>query len=68
MKFSATFLSLATASAALEAAAPSLCDKYTTALLKTNTAANQETLLTLVVNAAVIGNVSHPRLLTHIKR
>lgn len=32
------------------------CDYYTTALLKDNTAANQKTLLTLVVNTAVIGN------------
>ncbi|KAF2206760.1 hypothetical protein CERZMDRAFT_122899 [Cercospora zeae-maydis SCOH1-5] len=35
---------------------PSLCDKYTTALLKENTAANQETVLTLIVNTAIIGN------------
>lgn len=34
----------------------SICDYYTTALLKNNTAANQLTLLTLVVNTAVIGN------------
>ena len=34
----------------------SMCDYYTTALLKENTAANQKTLLTLVVNTAVIGN------------
>ena len=33
-----------------------ICDYYTTALLKNNTAANQKTLLTLVVNTAVIGN------------
>ncbi|CZR60244.1 uncharacterized protein PAC_10140 [Phialocephala subalpina] len=32
----------------------SICDYYTTALLKNNTAANQKTLLTLVVNTAVI--------------
>ena len=41
------------------------CDYYTTALLKENTAANQKTLLTLVVNTAVIGNCKfnlHPRL------
>lgn len=31
-------------------------DKYTTALLKNNTAANQYTLLTLLVKTAVIGN------------
>jgi hypothetical protein len=34
----------------------SICDYYTTALLKNNTAENQKTLLTLVVNTAVIGN------------
>ena len=34
----------------------SICDYYTTALLMNNTAANQNTLLTLVVNTAVIGN------------
>jgi hypothetical protein len=34
----------------------SICDYYTTALLMNNTAANQMTLLTLVVNTAVIGN------------
>jgi hypothetical protein len=34
----------------------SICDYYTTALLTNNTAANQKTLLTLVVNTAVIGN------------
>lgn len=34
----------------------SICDYYTTALLKNNTAANQKTLLTLVVNTVVIGN------------
>jgi hypothetical protein len=34
----------------------SICDYYTTALLMNNTAANQKTFLTLVVNTAVIGN------------
>lgn len=33
-----------------------ICDYYTTALLKNNTAANQKLLLTLVVNTAIIGN------------
>jgi len=32
-----------------------ICDYYTTALLKNNTAANQKVLLTAVVNTAVIG-------------
>jgi len=34
----------------------SICDYYTTALLKENTDANQLALLTLIVNTAVIGN------------
>jgi hypothetical protein len=34
----------------------SICDFYTTALLEENTAENQATLLTLVVNTVVIGN------------
>ena len=34
----------------------SICDWYTTALLKENTAENQLKVLTLVVNTAVIGN------------
>lgn len=38
----------------------SICDYYTTALLMNNTAANQMTLLTLVVNTAVIGNCKGP--------
>ncbi|KAH8587464.1 hypothetical protein B0O99DRAFT_461123, partial [Bisporella sp. PMI_857] len=38
----------------------SICDYYTTALLKNNTATNQLTLLTLVVNTAVIGNYTQP--------
>jgi hypothetical protein len=42
--------------AAQRPANTSICDYYTTALLKSNTAANQKTLLTLVVNTAVIGN------------
>jgi len=34
----------------------SICDYYTTALLTNNTAANQATVLTVVVNTAIIGN------------
>ena len=40
----------------------SLCDKYTLAALKNNTAENQLTLLTLLVNTAVIGNYSNASL------
>jgi len=42
----------------------SICDFYTQALLKSNTAANQKTLLTLLVNTVIIGNCGllvHPR-------
>jgi len=38
----------------------SICDYYTTALLKNNTAANQATVLTLVVNTVIIGNYTMP--------
>lgn len=38
----------------------SICDYYTTALLKDNNATNQYTLLTLLVNTAVIGNYTQP--------
>lgn len=37
-----------------------ICDYYTTALLKENNATNQYTLLTLLVNTAVIGNYTKP--------
>ena len=43
--------------------AQSICDKYTVALLKENTAENQMTLLTLVVNTAIIGNYTQPNVL-----
>lgn len=38
----------------------SICDYYTTALLKDNNATNQYTLLTLLVNTVVIGNYTKP--------
>lgn len=38
----------------------SICDFYTTALLKENNATNQYTLLILLVNTAVIGNYTKP--------
>ena len=57
MRFSST---LAVAAAAVaNAQRPSdvpICDYYTKALLKENTAENQATLLTLLVNTVVIGN------------
>lgn len=51
---------LAAVAAAQRPTNESICDYYTTALLKNNTAANQYTLLTLVVNTAVIGNYTQP--------
>lgn len=52
------FKSLPIVAAATLAAAQdmSICDKYTTALFKTNNATNQYTLLKYVVNTALIGN------------
>ena len=58
MHFSKATLALAAASSVL-AQRPTntpVCDYYTTALLKNNTAENQLTLLTLLVNTVVIGN------------
>ncbi|KAI9715004.1 MAG: hypothetical protein M1828_001111 [Chrysothrix sp. TS-e1954] len=58
MQFKNTFLAAVAASGAV--AQMSICDKYTTALLKQNTGANQYTLLSLLVNTAVIGNYTGP--------
>lgn len=60
--FHTALLTLATAGATLAQRPPneSICDYYTTALLKQNTAKNQHTLLTLLVNTAVIGNYTQP--------
>ncbi|KAF6823144.1 hypothetical protein CPLU01_11579 [Colletotrichum plurivorum] len=52
-------LALGTAAAQRPADTP-ICDYYTTALLKENTAQNQYTLLTLLVNTVVIGNYTTP--------
>ncbi|KAF2099944.1 hypothetical protein NA57DRAFT_55876 [Rhizodiscina lignyota] len=57
MRFSIKHLSLAIFGLA---SAESICDKYTTALLKENNATNQLKLITLVVNTAVIGNYTKP--------
>lgn len=55
------FTTLAAAAMATVAVADdSICDKYTKALLMNNTAANQATLLTLIVNTVVIGNCKPP--------
>lgn len=49
-------LAAASSVAAQRPADTPICDYYTTALLKNNTAENQYTLLTLLVNTVVIGN------------
>lgn len=49
-------LSATSAVSAQRPADTPICDYYTTALLKDNTAANQLTVLTLLVNTVVIGN------------
>lgn len=58
MRFSGALVTaaVATLAAAQRPEDESICDYYTTALLKENTAENQATLLTLVVNTVVIGN------------
>ncbi|KAK7920969.1 hypothetical protein PG985_008991 [Apiospora marii] len=62
MRFSkiATVAAAATIAEAQRPKDTSICDYYTTALLKENTAKNQLTLLTLVVNTVVIGNYTMP--------
>ena len=57
---SAALAAIAATASAARPANMSICDYYTTALLTNNTAANQYTLLTLVVNTAVIGNYTKP--------
>lgn len=59
MRFTKTAVAAAALAGSASAQRPSntsICDYYTTALLKENTADNQATLLTLVVNTVVIGN------------
>ncbi|KAH6656468.1 hypothetical protein BKA67DRAFT_531737 [Truncatella angustata] len=63
MRFSKTAIAAVAAASTASAQRPSntsICDYYTTALLKNNTADNQYTLLTLVVNTVVIGNYTQP--------
>lgn len=60
MKLTLTTLALVGAAIAQRPTNTSICDYYTTALLKQNTAKNQYTLLTLLVNTAVIGNYTQP--------
>ncbi|PWN35970.1 uncharacterized protein FA14DRAFT_184804 [Meira miltonrushii] len=61
MKFLTLVAGFSAAFAAVSAQSSnqSICDKYTTALLKDNNATNQKTVLTLVVNTALIGTYSN---------
>lgn len=62
MRFTKITVALAAAGSAV-AQRPtntSICDYYTTALFKNNTADNQYTLLTALVNTVVIGNCEFP--------
>jgi hypothetical protein len=53
----ATFILAAISTVAAQRPAnTSICDYYTTALFKSNTADNQYALLTALVNTVVIGN------------
>ncbi|GJC90690.1 hypothetical protein ColLi_13528 [Colletotrichum liriopes] len=52
----ATVTAAASVAVAQRPADTPICDYYTTALLKNNTAENQYILLTLLVNTVVIGN------------
>ncbi|KAK0307676.1 hypothetical protein LTR91_004963 [Friedmanniomyces endolithicus] len=54
--FNLLSLHVITSVTAQRPAGTSICDYYTTALLTNDSAANQYTLLTLLVNTAVIGN------------
>jgi hypothetical protein len=58
MRFSLTLAAIAGLAIAQNATTMSICDKYTTALLMENNSTNQLTVLTLIVNTALIGNYS----------
>ena len=60
MRASTILLSLAGLVAAQNSTSTSLCDKYATALLDVSNATTQYTLLTLLVNTALIGNYTKP--------
>lgn len=57
-----TFLATAGSVLAQRPDSTSICDYYTKALLNENNSTNQYTLLTLVVNTAVIGNYTKPNI------
>lgn len=56
MQFTSSILAALAVAGSAVAQNMSVCDKYTTALLKNNTADNQLTVLTLLVNTVVIGD------------
>jgi len=59
MRFSSIVIAAAVGLASAQRPAnESICDYYTTALLKENNSTNQLTVLTLIVNTALIGNYS----------
>ncbi|KAK4043928.1 hypothetical protein C8A01DRAFT_32027 [Parachaetomium inaequale] len=62
MRFTKITVALVTISSAVaqRPANISICDDYTTALFKNNTAYSQATFLTALVNTVVIGNCEHP--------
>ncbi|TDZ14117.1 hypothetical protein Cob_v012993 [Colletotrichum orbiculare MAFF 240422] len=60
MYLKASIFAMASLAAAQRPMNTSICDYYTTALLKDNSAQNQYTLLTLLVNTVVIGNYTTP--------
>lgn len=63
MRFSTTGLVSVLAASLAAAQRPSnvsICDYYTNALLKNDTSGSQYTLLTLLVNTALIGNYTFP--------
>jgi len=62
MKFTIAAVAAVAAVAEAQNSSMSLCDKYTTALLKNNTGSNQLTLLTYLVNTVVAGNFTKPNL------
>ncbi|KAK5989749.1 hypothetical protein PT974_08009 [Cladobotryum mycophilum] len=60
MRFFNYALMVAATAAAQRPTDTPICDYYTTALLKDNTAENQAALLTVLVNTVVIGNYTMP--------
>lgn len=60
MRLQSLLALVSTVIAASQRSNTSVCDFYTTELLKENNATNQETLVMLLVNTAIIGNYTVP--------